>query len=121
MSAAILAIDLSEFNSVLGAFDPRTREAAFRTAKTTPAAPRAELLRQPVGSVVIEACSPSGWVHDLCGELGLPRLVANTSGGAWLWGNVKRKADRDDTLKLASPGELPTVAVRRGRCASGRA
>ena len=83
MSAAILAIDLGKFNSVLCAFDPGTREASFRTVKTTPAVLRAELLRQPVVSVVIEACSPAGWVHDLCEELNLPCLVADTSEAAW--------------------------------------
>ena len=111
MSATILAIDLGKFNSVLCAFDPGTREASFRTVKTTPAVLRAELLRQPIDRVVIEACSPAGWVHDLCEELKLPCLVANTSGVAWQWKNVKRKTDRDDALKLASLGELPTVAV----------
>ena len=114
MSAIILAIDLGKFNSVLCHFDADTREASFRTVKTTPAVLRAELLRQPVVSVVIEACSPAGWVHDLCGELKLPCLVANTSGAAWQWKNVKRKTDRDDALKLAklaSLGELPTVAL----------
>ena len=91
MSAIILAIDLGKFNSVLCHFDADTREASFRTVKTTPAVLRAELLRQPVVSVVIEACSPAGWVHDLCGELKLPCLVANTSGAAWQWKNVKAR------------------------------
>ena len=52
MTNTILAIDLGKFNSVLCAFDPDTREAKFRTVKTTPAILRAELLRQPVVSVV---------------------------------------------------------------------
>ena len=110
----ILAIDLGKFNSVVCAFDSDTREASFRTIKTTPAIVRVELLRQPVVRVVIEACSPAGWVHDLCEELKLPCSVANTSGAAWQWKNVKRKTDRDDALKLAklsSLGELPTVAL----------
>ena len=76
----ILAIDLGKFNSVVCAFDSDTREASFRTIKTTPAIVRVELLRQPVVRVVIEACSPAGWVHDLCEELKLPCSVANTSG-----------------------------------------
>lgn len=115
MSAIILAIDLGKFNSVLCAFDPETREASFRTVKTSPAILRVELLRQPVAKVVIEACSPAGWVSDLCEELKLPCLVANTNGAAWQWKNVKRKTDRDDALKLAKLawlGELPTVAVQ---------
>ena len=91
MTNTILAIDLGKFNSVLCHFDPDTREAVFRTVRTTPAVLRAELLRQPVVSVVIEACSPAGWVHDLCGELKLPCLVAITSGAAWQWKNVKAR------------------------------
>ena len=113
MTNIILAIDLGKFNSVLCHFDADIREASFRTVQTTPAVLRAELLRQPAVSVVIEACSPAGWVHDLCGELEFPCLVANPSGAAWQWKNVKRKTDRDDALKLAklaSLGELPTVA-----------
>ena len=55
MTNTILAIDLGKFNSVLCHFDPETRGASFRTVKSTPAILRAELLRQPVVSVVIEA------------------------------------------------------------------
>lgn len=112
--SGILAIDLGKFNSVFCWFDPNTGEVDFRTAKTTPDAVRAELLRKAVDQVVIEACSQAGWVHDLCGELGLPCAVANTAGAAWAWKNVKRKTDRDDALKLArlwALGELPIVAV----------
>ena len=122
MSNTILAIDLGKFNSVLCHFDPDTREASFRTVTTIPAVLRAELLRRPVVSVAIEACSPAGWVHDLCEELKLPCLVANTSGAAWQWKNLKRKTDRDDALKaakLASLGELPTVAVREWKSLVG--
>jgi transposase len=110
----ILAIDLGQYNSVLCGFEPTTGEVVFRTAKTTPAVLRSELIRQPLQCVVIEACSPAGWVHDLCGELGLRCEVANTSGAAWAWKNVKRKTDRDDALKLAQLfhlGQLPTVTV----------
>src|SRR6478672_7181134 len=110
----ILAIDLGKFNSVLCRFDPATREATFRTVRTAPDVLRAELRQQPVGKVAFEACSPAGWVHDLCTELAIPCEVANTSGAAWQWKNVKRKTDRDDALKLAklsSLGELPTVRV----------
>jgi len=40
--------------------------------------------------------------------------VANSSGEAWKWKNVKRKTDRDDALKLAQLAalqQLPTVYV----------
>ena len=110
----ILAIDLGKYNSVFCGFDTCSGEVEFRTAKTTPAVLRTELTRRPVERVVIEACSPAGWVHDLCGELGLRCEVANTSGAAWAWKNVKRKTDRDDALKLTQLfhlGQLPTVTV----------
>ena len=62
MTNSILAIDLGKFNSVLCHFDPDTREASFRTVKTTPALLRAELLRQPVVSSARTARrSPCGW------------------------------------------------------------
>lgn len=81
-SAPILAIDLGKFNAVFCWFDTKSGEVSFRTAKTTPAQMKHELTRQPVQRVVIEACSPAGWVHDLCGELGLRCEVANTAGAA---------------------------------------
>src|SRR5438067_209182 len=104
--SAILAIDLGKFNSVFCWLDPDTGEVAFRAAKTTPDAVRHELARRPVGRVVVGACSQAGWVHDLCGELGLGCQVANTAGAAWAWKNVKRKTDRDDALKLARLSSL---------------
>ena len=110
----ILAIDLGKFNSVFCTFEVATKATAFRTVETTPANFRDAILRQPAVTVVIEACSPAGWVHDLCEELGVPILVANTNADAWSWKNVKRKTDRDDALKLArlaSVGELATVRV----------
>jgi transposase len=67
-----------------------------------------------VARVVIEACSPAGWVHDLCVDLGLRCEVANTNGAAWQWRHVKRKTDRDDALKLArlaAIGELAAVPI----------
>lgn len=70
--------------------------------------------RRAVDRVVIDACTPAGWAHDLCGELGLRCEVANTAGAAWAWKNVKRKTDRDDAFKLAwlsCLGELPRVTA----------
>ena len=56
--------------------------------------------RQP-DLVVVEACGPSGWVSDLCEELGLKTIVCSTHEDAWLFKNVKRKTDKDDAIKLA--------------------
>ena len=110
----ILAIDLGKYNSVFCGLDLATGEAEFRTATTSPSTMRKELTRRAVNRVVIEACTPAGWVHDLCGELGVPCAVANTTHDAWAWSTVKRKTDKDDAFKLArlsSLGELPTVTV----------
>jgi transposase len=110
----ILALDLGKYNSVLCWFEPDTRAATFRTVATSPDNLRRELTRQPVARVVFEACSQAGWVHDLCEELRLPALVANTNGTAWQWKHVKRKTDRDDALKLArlaAVGEIGGVPV----------
>ncbi|QEL20737.1 IS110 family transposase [Limnoglobus roseus] len=110
----ILAIDLSKYNSVSCHYDPATKATRFRTFRTTPDELRKVLGREPVAVVVIEACSGAGWVTDVCQSLGLAVAVANTAGEAWKWQNVKRKTDRDDTLKLArlaAMGELPTVPM----------
>src|SRR5437868_6522881 len=104
----ILAIDLGKFKSVACEFDDASGEVAFATWATSPAVVRAELQRRTVDRVIIEACSPAGWVHDLCSELGLRCEVANTAGAAWAWKNVKRKTDRDDALKLARLASLGT-------------
>src|SRR4051794_37277327 len=114
MNSAILAIDLGKFNSVLCWYDPDARTERFRTAPTTPDDLRRELLRQPVARVVFEACSQAGWVHDLCEQIGVPAVVASTTGAAWQWKHVKRKTDRDDALKLArlaAVGQIEAVPV----------
>jgi transposase len=114
MTGTILAVDLGKFNSVLCWYESVSRVASFRSVRTTPEELRRELMRQAVTSVVCEACSQAGWVHDLCEELGLPALVASTTGSAWQWKHVKRKTDRDDALKLArlaAVGEIESVPV----------
>ena len=114
MATTILAADLGKYNSVFCWFEPDTRNATFRTVKTTPELLRVELLRQPVSQIVFEACSQAGWVHDLCEELKLTALVASTTGAAWQWKRVKRTTDRDDALKLArlaAVGEIDGVPV----------
>jgi len=114
MDDPILAIDLGKFNSVCCWYEPASKAATFRSARTTRAELERALTQQSVACVVIEACSPAGWISDACDELGLRCLVANTTGAAWQWKNVKRKTDRDDALKLArlaAIGELATVAL----------
>ena len=87
----ILALDLGRFNSVLCWYDPVTRVAEYRTIRSTPDDISRELTREPVGTIVFEACSQAGWVNDLCESLGLPALVASTTGSAWQWKRIKRK------------------------------
>ena len=113
-TSTILALDLGKYNSVSCHYEPETTATTFRTIRTTPDEMRKLLARQPVALVVIEACSGAGWVVDLCQSMSLAVAVANTAGEAWKWSHVKRKTDRDDSLKLArlaAMGELPTVPM----------
>ena len=112
--ASIIGIDLGKFKSVTCVYDPETSEATFATLPTDPEALRRALDRIRPDLVVFEAGTVAGWLADLCRELGLPCLVANTMTEAWSWRKVKRKTDRDDARKLArmaALGELPTVHV----------
>src|SRR3954464_10368760 len=77
-ATTILAIDLGKYKSVACAYDRATAAAEFRTVATS----RADLDRlirstRP-GVVVIEACTPAGWVSDLCRDLGVACTVAST-------------------------------------------
>jgi hypothetical protein len=120
---SILAIDLGKYKSVACVYDQASGESRFTTIDTS----RVELHRlldkaQP-GVVLLEACLLAGWVHDLCAELGVRCLVANTASEAWKFKHLKRKTDKDDALRLAqlyALGQLPTVTlppptVRQGR------
>ncbi len=81
-TATILAIDLGKYKSVACVCDQASGEVRFTTFETT----RAELQRligkeQPA-VVILEACLLAGWVQDLCTELGVRCLVANTASAA---------------------------------------
>jgi transposase len=97
----ILAMDLGKFNTMCCFFDTKTREYSFWNAETARNYLRPLMEAHSIDLVVMEACGPSGWIHDLCEELGLKTLVCSTNEEAWRWKNVKRKTDRDDALKLA--------------------
>ena len=120
----ILAVDLGKYKSVTCAYARSTAAAEYRTVTTS----RAELERviratRP-GVVVIEACTPAGWVRDLCAELGVRCKVAHTGGEAWKYRHAKRKTDRDDALRLAqleALGQLPVVVVPEKRVREWRA
>src|SRR5829696_8639648 len=110
----ILAIDLGKYKCVACVYDKATAAAEYRTI-TTSRAEAERLVRATRPSVVvIDACTPAGWVPDLCRELGVPCKVANTAAEAWKYQHARRKTDRDDALRLAqleALGELPAVVV----------
>src|SRR5262245_60123775 len=81
-SGPILAIDLGKYKCV-ACVDRSTTEHTFQTMDTSRAEVARLIGRTRPAVVVIEACSLSGWVHDLCGELGVPCRVANTAAVRW--------------------------------------
>jgi transposase len=104
-----LAIDLGKFNSMCCFFDPDSQEKRFQVVPTDRDYLRSYLSAQAVDLVVFEACGPSGWLHDLCQELGFRTLVCSTNEEAWQWKNVKRKTDKDDAFKLAQMANLKSL------------
>jgi transposase len=110
----IVAVDLGKYKSVGCVLDPATGEYRFTTFDTTRAELRKLVAKEQPAVVVIEACLLAGWVHDLCVELGVRCLVANTASEAWKFKHLKRKTDKDDALRLAQLhllGQLPTVTL----------
>ena len=122
-TTTILAIDLGKYKSVACVHDQATGEIGFTTFETSRYELRKLIAKERPAVVIIEACLLAGWVHDLCGELGVRCLVANTASEAWKFKHLKRKTDRDDALRLAQRyllDQLPTVplpptAVRQWR------
>ena len=111
MTTTILAIDLGKYKSVACTYARDTAAAEFRTVTTS----RAELDRlvrtaRPA-VVVIEACTPAGWVHDLCAELGVPCKVAHT--GARRGSTSTRSGRRTGTTRGGSPSWRPSTNSRR--------
>jgi len=112
--ATILAIDLGKYKSVACVYRGSPDEARFETLTTDHQHLRKLFAKHRRAVVVIEACALSGWVHDLCIELGLSCKVANTASEAWKFKHAKRKTDRDDALRLAqleALGQLPPVVL----------
>ncbi len=107
----ILAIDLGKFNSMCCFYDTNSRKPDFQKAETTRRYLTTVLKSRQVDLVVMEACGPSGWISDLCEELGLKTLVCSTNEEAWQWKNVKRKTDKDDALKLAKMAEMGALSA----------
>ena len=68
--AGILGIDLGKFKSVACLLGD-DGELVFQTFATDCGALTAILERDRPRVVAVEACTPAGWVSDLCGELGV--------------------------------------------------
>lgn len=85
----ILAIDLGKYKSVACLYR-NAADARFHAFPTTRAELERLLERHRPELLLIEACLPAGWLHDLCAERGVPCRVANTTRGgaavviAWL-------------------------------------
>jgi transposase len=113
-TGTILAIDLGKYKSVAGTYTGDRSLISYATLTTS----RTELIRlfqrtRPA-VVLIEACALAGWVYDLCAELGIRCLVANTAAEAWKFKHTKRKTDKDDARRLVELyllGQFPEVAI----------
>jgi hypothetical protein len=79
-SSTILAIDLGKYKSVVCILDESSGEYRFTTFDTSRSELRKLLDDEEPSVVLIEACLLAGWVLDLCTELGVRCLVANTVG-----------------------------------------
>lgn len=112
--STILAIDLGKFKSVACIYQVEDGTHRFQTLATTPAAVHDLVVSVGPQRVVIEVGPAAGWVKDLCEALGVTIQIANSNHEAWRWKNVKRKTDKDDSLKLAqlsAMNQLPTVTL----------
>ena len=119
----ILAIDLGKYKCVACVYRSAI-EHTFQSIDTSRTEVARLIERTRPAVVVIEACSLAGWVHDLCGELGVACKVANTGAEAWKYKHTKRKTDRDDALRLAqlyALGQLPEVVTPHKRVREWRA
>ncbi|MEM7796132.1 MAG: transposase, partial [Cyanobacteria bacterium P01_C01_bin.118] len=105
----ILAIDLGKFNCVSCLLDTENNGTEFDTFKTYRREFKEILRHTQPHLVVVETCSITGWVHDLCVAEDYRVLVADPSQEAWRWKNVKRKTDKDDALKLAKLAALEQI------------
>src|SRR3954447_296170 len=110
----LLALDLGKYKTVACAYQGDPAAARFESLTTDRDHLRKLFAKHRPAVVVFEACALSGWVFDLCQDLGLPCRVANTASEAWEFKHTKRKTDKDDALRLAqleALGQLPTVTV----------
>src|SRR5689334_25317185 len=80
----ILALDLGKYKTVACAYPAADPAAArFESLTTDRDHLRKLFAKYRPAVVVFEACALSGWVADLCQDLGLACKVANTASEAW--------------------------------------
>jgi hypothetical protein len=111
----ILAIDLGKYKSVACVYDQAMGEMSFTTCETTQSELGKLLDKHRPAVVIIEACLLAGWVHDLCGELGVRCLVANTASGSLEVQAPQRKTDRCGTSSKTCDWTL-SGAIQLERC-----
>ena len=78
----ILALDLGKFNTMCCYFDTKTRKHQFINAVTERTYLTTVLKKHPCDLVVMEACGPSGWIHDLATDLSRKTIVCSTNEDA---------------------------------------
>ena len=119
----ILGVDLGQSKSAWAFLDSATGELRQGWVAMDDAAWLQLLERWRPDQVVIESGPLAARVHDLVVSRGVKVLVADTTGAAWSWKNVKRKTDPDDALKQVrlalvgqiNPVHVPAPAVRQLR------
>jgi len=74
-TSTILAIDLGKYKSVACIHEEDGGEIRFTTFDTTSSELRRLIDQETPAVVIIEVCLLAGWVHDLCGELGVRCMV----------------------------------------------
>jgi hypothetical protein len=102
-ASTILAIDLGKYKCVACEYDRATASAEYRTVPTSRAEVERLVRAARPAVVVIEACSLAGWVHDLCGEFGVPCKVAS--------GKSPRR-------RSCLSSRIRALAIPRPRCSS---
>jgi transposase len=120
----ILALDLGKYKTVGCEYEAATGQHKFHTVGTNAQALHDLLVEVGPDRVVIEICSIAGWVSDLVQSLEIELQVANPSDDAWRWRKVKRKNDRQDSLKLAqlsTVNQLRTVHIPESETRQWRA
>jgi transposase len=116
----ILGIDLGKYNSVACLLETQTNKTLFFSFKSFPNEFKSLLEQSDPQQVVIEACTLTGWVHNLCQDNGFKVIVANPNQDAWCWKHVKRKTDKDDALKLTKLSALGEIVPVYVPCAESR-